>query len=1167
MSSRPSRWAGFQSYGIQIITVAMLFAAFFQPSAASYAEEPAAKASPKDSLDAIGVAEEVVEAKADLAPADTVPIYELAQIDLDPVRSEDLLRAAEGLPPRFAIPHEVQISPLTDGLWETAPDGSLVWRLRIVARGARSINLGFTSYFMPEGGRLLLYAADHSYAIRPFTTEDNMDHGELWTPVIPSGDIMIEVTVPGQFEADLLSLDLTSINYGYRGFGEPTIPPGEPEDGSPRSGACNRDVVCPEGVPWQNEIRSVAVISTGGSLFCTGFMVNNTAQNQVPYFMTANHCGITSGNAASLVTYWNYQTTVCSGTPNGVLNQFNTGSTFRAGSSASDFTLVQLSANPNPAYGVTFAGWDRSNAATSSAVCIHHPSTDEKRISFENDPTQITSYLGSSVPGDSTHIRVVDWDIGTTEGGSSGSPLFSPGHRVVGQLHGGFAACGNDSSDWYGRFFVSWTGGGTNSTRLSNWLDPGNTGATTLNTLVPGGSVCGNNIIEPGEQCDDGNTISGDGCSSTCQNEVVLPGEQCSNCTPVGNGTVNATTAGYAGTTDITSCTTGDVIDRWYCYTASCTGTATASLCGSSYDTALAVFSSCGGTQLACNDDNESACGTGSLQSQVTWSVVSGTVYYVRISGFQNATGSYTLNLSCAAPAGCPNDTVANPKVIPGLPYNDTGSTATCADNYNEVCPFTVTGGRDMVYSYVAPYNETIAINMCASSYDTKVYIYQNSVTPGTTVACNDDGCPGSPPASYRSNLTGVNLIGGQTYYIVVDGYDAASSGNYSIAITTSGPPAGPANDLCANATPVSEGVFPFNTTGAGTDGPDEPANCTEFSYSNIGADVWFRYTASCTGTAVASLCGSGYDTKMAVYSGGVCPTSQSALVCNDDFCGSPVRQSQVTFNTTAGAIYLIRVGGFNALTGSGTLTLTCQECVGAVDCDDGNACTTDSCSNNSCVNTPIVCNDNNACTTDSCDPVTGCVFTPVVCNDNNPCTTDSCDSGTGCVFTPLPNQPPSASANGPYVLSVGSSVILSSAGSSDPNSACGDTITMYEWDLDNDGQFDDAFGASPSVSWAQMQTLGITTVGVAHTIQLRVTDSFSAIGTASSTITINCSTAPNGDVNADGFANGADLQGFVNAILSQSREAADVCPADFSGNSVVDMADVPGMVALLTAP
>jgi hypothetical protein len=116
-------------------------------------------------------------------------------------------------------------------------------------------------------------------------------------------------------------------------------------------------------------------------------------------------------------------------------------------------------------------------------VTIHHPQGDEKRISFEDDPTSTTSVGLDTSPGDGTHIRVADWDLGTTEGGSSGSPLLDPAHRVVGQLHGGYAACGNDLPDWYGRLSVSWTGGGTASTRLSDWLDPLATGVMALDGL------------------------------------------------------------------------------------------------------------------------------------------------------------------------------------------------------------------------------------------------------------------------------------------------------------------------------------------------------------------------------------------------------------------------------------------------------------------------------------------------------------------------------------------------------------------------------------------------------------------------------------------------------------------------------------------------------------
>ncbi|MCW8878112.1 MAG: pre-peptidase C-terminal domain-containing protein [Kangiellaceae bacterium] len=257
------------------------------------------------------------------------------------------------------------------------------------------------------------------------------------------------------------------------------------------SGSCNVDVICSEGDGWRDQIRSAAAISTGGSGFCSGGALNNTSNDGRGFFLTAYHCGITSSNAPSLVTYWNFENSYCrdpgssdSGSAgDGTLTQFNTGAIFRAAYSPSDMTLVELDDPFDPAHNVYLAGWNAGNTASSSAVAIHHPSVDEKRISFENDATAITSYGGSSSPGDSTHIRVIDWDLGTTEPGSSGSHLFDQNKRVIGQLHGGGAACGNNSSDWYGWLNSSWSGGGTNSTRLSNWLDPNSTGQIAIDGM------------------------------------------------------------------------------------------------------------------------------------------------------------------------------------------------------------------------------------------------------------------------------------------------------------------------------------------------------------------------------------------------------------------------------------------------------------------------------------------------------------------------------------------------------------------------------------------------------------------------------------------------------------------------------------------------------------
>ena len=79
---------------------------------------------------------------------------------------------------------------------------------------------------------------------------------------------------------------------------------------------------------------------------------------------------------------------------------------------------------------------------------------------------------------------------------------------------------------------------------------------------------------------------------------------------------------------------------------------------------------------------------------------------------------------------------------------------------------------------------ETVRISLCGNSdFDTKLYVYENAHTPGAPHACNDDSCSTpSFPDPYVSQLLGVNLTAGNTYYIVVDGWDE-QSGNYTLLI------------------------------------------------------------------------------------------------------------------------------------------------------------------------------------------------------------------------------------------------------------------------------------------------------------------------------------------------------------------------------------------------
>jgi len=75
----------------------------------------------------------------------------------------------------------------------------------------------------------------------------------------------------------------------------------------------------------------------------------------------------------------------------------------------------------------------------------------------------------------------------------------------------------------------------------------------------------------------------------------------------------------------------------------------------------------------------------------------------------------------------------------------------------------------------------------------------------------------------------------------------------------------------------------------------------------------------------------------------------------------------------------------------------------GCGDCDDGNACTTDSCDPIAgCIHVAASCDDSDACTSDSCDPVAGCIHAAASCDDSDACTSDSCDPVIGCSHEPM---------------------------------------------------------------------------------------------------------------------------------------------------------------------
>jgi subtilisin-like proprotein convertase family protein len=416
----------------------------------------------------------VLPAQHRMAPAalQRVPRAELPRQDNEELMARELEARRPDRPHQFAVTIPVDLRPEQDGRWEEIGDRAH-WSLRVHSPGAKSLNLGFSEFRLPAGAALYLSTATKRYG--PFTAADNDDHGTFWSPLLPGDELLIELELPS---VDRIRPGLTigSVNHDFSGVLDLLV------------GDCNVDVACgaAEGFPeideYRDAIRSVAAYTLNGRSQCTGFLVNNSNQDGRPFFITASHCRVTAENAASLVAYWKYENSSCRpvgtednvGAGDGTLDVFNTGARLRARYPPLDFVLLEFDEPVNPRANAYFAGWDIAGPLPAKGVfTVHHPDVEEKRISFSFQ-TPVLSDMNGEGPksGAGDFIRIPSWDVGTTERGSSGAPLFNFNGRVIGQLFGGKAACGNQGSDMFGYLLRSWTGGGSPATSLGPWLDP-----------------------------------------------------------------------------------------------------------------------------------------------------------------------------------------------------------------------------------------------------------------------------------------------------------------------------------------------------------------------------------------------------------------------------------------------------------------------------------------------------------------------------------------------------------------------------------------------------------------------------------------------------------------------------------------------------------------------
>lgn len=432
--------------------------------------------------------------------------------DIASLKAEDAQVDNTGTAPwRFGYNNFTNLNLTNSGSWFELDNGDRIWFLKITCEQALSVNLTFKNTEIPQGNELYVFNEKRDFILGKFI-QGHIYNGQLGTELVPGNTVIVEYYVKqGNSEG---KIELGTVTHGYRTASE------FQEKAFGSSGACNMNVNCADGLPWQQERNSAVMLVSGSNGFCSGALINNTLNDGKPYVLTANHC---YSDPTNWIFRFNWQASACNNPAASPSFQSLSGAVLRSRRTPSDFCLVEitggLQANTVPlSYNPYFSGWSNSDIAPTTTVSIHHPAGDIKKISFDDAPAVSSQGMGST---EANSTWTVEWDRNTTtEGGSSGSPLFDQNHRIIGQLWGGGASCSNLSSpDYYGRLHSSWEPANSNSTnQLKFWLDPNNSGAEFIDGYDPSNATPV--AVDPGVTNPQG--VSGTFCGSDVTPQVTI---------------------------------------------------------------------------------------------------------------------------------------------------------------------------------------------------------------------------------------------------------------------------------------------------------------------------------------------------------------------------------------------------------------------------------------------------------------------------------------------------------------------------------------------------------------------------------------------------------------------------------------------------------------------
>jgi len=411
---------------------------------------------------------------------------EMPPFDLDSVLREDSVNA-ENMRGSYRFAHKFYTDiDINDGVQTVLLDGTTVKQIGIRSAGAYSINLLLRDFEIPPGGKLFIYSADRSHVVGSFDYRNNSADKVLPVQPVAGEAIIVEYSEPANvsFTGHFI---ISEVNHDYRNIFKT-----EPNADLIKDFACMPDVLCSDAA---NEIiRSTVLLIINGNTMCTGSLLNNTSSDGKPYLLTAVHCFVADENkpfptdkesyvdkAGTVIAFFNYNRPVCDAN----IKMKGSEEMSIAGASPcvivarKDIALLSLNNAPPDYFNAYYAGWNMDMTGNGSHTNIHHPNGAVKKYGMAKGNINLVTSPWTTILDPNSHWQVPGWTIGSTYGGSSGSPLFDENRLITGGLTGGNSTCSGTSpggeADYFFALGLGWeTGDSTN--QLKTYLDPGNTG-------------------------------------------------------------------------------------------------------------------------------------------------------------------------------------------------------------------------------------------------------------------------------------------------------------------------------------------------------------------------------------------------------------------------------------------------------------------------------------------------------------------------------------------------------------------------------------------------------------------------------------------------------------------------------------------------------------------